>query len=174
MKWYIIHTTPGRENKVKEQILKRVDEAHMHKSFGEILIPTEDVAELKNGQKKIVQRRLYSGYVFLQMDFSDDAWHLVRKTPNVTGFIGGQARPSPMKDSEVAEIMQKMEQTQNKPAPKIMFAPNEALRIIEGPFKDFNASVHSVDYDKGKLKVDVTVFGRQTAIELAFSDVQKI
>lgn len=172
-KWYIIHTTPGYENKVKERIIKRVSDASMQSAIGEILIPTEDVTELKNGQKKIVARRLFSGYVFMEIDFSDQIWHIIKKTPNVTGFVGGAARPSPMKDHEIQQILARNNQVNAKPVHKITFDEHEVVRISDGPFKDFNGVVRQVDYEKGRLRVMVSVFGRETPIELSFSDVEK-
>lgn len=173
-KWYIIHTTPGYENKVKERLIKRASDAGMQSAIGDILIPTEEVIELKNGQKKTVSRRLFSGYVFIQLDFSDSVWHIIRKTANVTGFVGGTTRPSPMKQSEIDHILQRNNQPNTKPVPKVTFTEGEVLRICDGPFKDFNASVHQVDYDKGRLRVMVSVFGRETPLDLSFSDVEKV
>lgn len=174
MKWYIIHTTPGLENKVRDRLLSRIKESDMQAKFGEILVPTEETAELRNGAKKIVQRRIYSGYVFLNMEFDDNAWHLVRKTPNVTGFLGGAQRPSAMPQAEIDQIMNRVNQTAVKPVHKIIFKDNEIVRIIDGPFKDFNGAVSQVDYDKAKLKVLVSVFGRETPLEIGFGDVEKV
>lgn len=175
MKWYIIHTTPGYENKVRDRILARAKDNDMAAIFGEILVPTEEVAELKNGKKVITTRRLYPGYVFLNMDFSDKAWHLVRKTPNVTSFVGGNdTRPAPMRDSEVEAMRNRQNESHEKPAPKVAFGKNEVVRVSSGPFKEFNGTVDSIDYDKGRLRLMVTVFGRDTPLEIAFADVEKI
>lgn len=175
MKWYIIHTTPGYENKVRERIIAKAKDNEMSQFFGEILVPTEEVAEMKNGKKNIMARRLYPGYVFLNMEFTDRAWHLVRKTSNVTGFVGGNdTRPAPMKDSEVEAIRSRQNESHEKPAPKISFSKGEAVRIFSGAFKDFNGTIDTIDYDKAKLRLMVTVFGRETPVEIGFSDVEKI
>ena len=174
MKWYIIHTTPGYENKVKERILSKAKDNDMLEFFGEILVPTEEVSEVKNGKKTISERRLYPGYVFLNMEFTDKAWHLVRKTHNVTSFVGGDQRPSPMKDSEVEAIRSRQTKSHEKPAPKVSFSKGEIVRVFSGAFKDFNGTIDSIDYDKGKLRLLITVFGRDTPLEIAFSEVEKI
>lgn len=174
MKWYIIHTTPGYENKVRERLLSRAQEAGMSASFGEIMVPVEEVAEIKNGKKITSTRRLFPGYVFLQMEFDDQAWHVVKKTPNVTGFIGGDTRPTPMSEREIEAIRSRQSQSQDKPAPKVLFSKGEVVRVATGPFKDFNGSIDSIDYDKAKLKVMVTVFGRDTPLEIDFSEVEKV
>ena len=175
MKWYIIHTTPGYENKVRDRILARAADGEMASHFGEILVPSEEVAELKNGKKVITTRRLYPGYVFLNMEFTDKAWHLVRKTPNVTGFVGGNdTRPAPMRDSEVEAIRSRQNDSHDKPAPKISFEKGEVVRVSAGPFKEFNGTIDAIDYDKAKLRLMVTVFGRDTPLEIGFGDVEKV
>ena len=173
-KWYIIHTTPGYELKVKERILARCQTAGASDSLGDILIPSEEVMELKNGKKVTTTRRLFPGYIFAQLDFNDAVWHLISKTPNVTGFVSPNgSKPTPMKDSEINNILDRMNKTAEKPAHKITFEKGEPVRVIEGPFKDFTANVESVDYDKGKLRINVTVFGRETPMEIGFGDVEK-
>lgn len=175
MKWYIVHTTPGYENKVRDRLIARAAENAMTDSFGEIKVPSEEVMEVKNGKKALTTRRLFPGYVFVNMEFSDSVWHLVRKTPNVTGFVGGtETRPAPMRQADIDAILNRETQTHEKPAPKILYEKGEVVRVASGPFKDFNGSVDSVDYEKGKLKVMVTVFGRDTPLEITFSDVEKI
>ena len=175
MKWYIIHTTPGYENKVCDRILARAKENDMAEVFGKILVPVEEVSELKNGKRVISMRRLYPGYVFLNMEFSDKAWHLVRKTPNVTGFVGGNdTRPAPMRDSEVEAMCNRQNESHDKPTPKVAFEKSEVVRVSSGPFKEFNGTIDSIDYDKGKQRLLVTVFGRDTPLEIAFGDVEKI
>lgn len=175
MKWYIIHTTPGYENKVRERLLTKVADNAMTEFFGEILVPTEEVASIKNGKKLITIRRLYPGYVFLNMEFSDKAWILVRKTQNVTGFVGGNDQhPAPMRDSEVDAIRNKQIESHDKPAPKVAFSKGEIVRVSSGPFNDFNGAIDAIDYDKGKLRLLVTVFGRDTPLEINFTDVEKI
>lgn len=174
MKWYIIHTTPGYENKVRERILTRADENDMKDVFAEILVPSEEVSDVKNGKKTITTRRLYPGYVFMNMDFSDRAWHLVRKTPNVTGFVGGDTRPSAMSEKEVEAIRNRQTESHEKPAHKVTFAHGETVRVASGPFKDFNGTIDGIDYDKAKLRLLVTVFGRDTPLEIGFGDVEKL
>lgn len=175
MKWYIIHTTPGLENKVRERILARVSENGMNTEFAEILVPAEEVSDIKNGKKLITTRRLYPGYVFLNMIWSDKVWHLVRKTPGVTGFVGGtDTRPAPMPEAEVEAIRSRQNESHEKPTHKIAFVKNETVRVSAGPFKDFNGTIDTVDYDKAKLRLLVTVFGRDTPLEIDFSDVEKI
>lgn len=175
MKWYIVYSTPGYENKVKERILARAAETGLSASFGRIEVPSEEVMEVKNGKKIATTRRLFPGYVFVEMEFDDKVWHLVRKTPNVTTFVGGsETRPAPLKQREIDEILNRAQQTVAKPAPKVAYGVGEVVRVASGPFKDFNGSVDSVDYDKGKLKVMVTVFGRDTPLEIGFSEVEKI
>lgn len=174
MKWYIIHTTPGYENKVRERILVNAKEKGMSDVFTEILVPSEEVADIKNGKKTTTTRRLYPGYVFLHMDFSDRAWHLVRKTTNVTGFVGGETRPAAMSDAEVEAIKNRQTESHEKPAHKVTFVHQETVRVIDGPFKDFNGTVDSIDYDKAKLRLLVTVFGRDTPLEIGFEDVEKL
>lgn len=175
MKWYIIHTTPGYENKVRERILARAAENEMKSEFADILVPSEDVTETKNGKKVITARRLYPGYVFLNMVWSDRAWHLVRKTPNVTGFVGGSdTRPAPMPDSEVQAILTRQTESHEKPAHKVAFVKGETVRVSTGPFQDFNGVIDSIDYDKAKLRLLITVFGRDTPLEIDFAEVEKV
>lgn len=175
MRWYILHTTPGHENKVREKILLRAAEAGMANHFSQVLVPSEEVSEVKNGKKVSTTRRLYPGYVFIEIHFNDAVWHLIRKTPSVTGFVGGtENRPAPMKQAEIDKILHQMTQTQDKPAPKVLYEIGEIVRVSSGPFKDFNAAVAQIDYEKGKLTVMVTVFGRETPIEISFSDVEKM
>ena len=173
-KWYIIHTTPGYEMKVRDRILSRSAQASVPDLVGEILIPSEELVELKNGKKVTTTRRLFPGYIFAQLQFNDAIWHLISKTPNVTGFVSPNgSKPTPMKEHEIANIIDRMNKTMEKPAPKITYDKGETVRVVEGPFKDFTASIESVDYDKGKLKINVTVFGRETPMEIQFSDVEK-
>ena len=174
MKWYIIHTTPGYENKVRERILARAAENDMKDVFAEILVPSEEVSDVKKGKKTITTRRLYPGYVFMNMEFSDRAWHLVRKTPNVTGFVGGDTRPSAMSEKEVEDIRNRQTESHEKPAHKVTFVHGETVRVSSGPFKDFNGTIDGIDYDKAKLRLLVTVFGRDTPLEIGFGDVGKL
>lgn len=174
MRWYIIHTTPNYENKVSERIRTRAETAGLAEKIGQILIPSEEVQEMKAGQKKTSVRRLFPGYVFIELDFDDAVWHLVRKTANVTGFVGGtENRPAPMREAEIKAIFDKVSESKEKPAPKTLYQIGEDVRLIGGPFKDFNGVVQSVDYDKGRVRVSVTVFGRETPVDIQFSDIEK-
>ncbi len=175
MRWYIIHTTPGYENKVNERIRARAEAAGLAEKVGQILIPSEEVQEMKGGQKKTTVRRLFPGYVFLELEFDDAVWHLVRKTANVTGFVGGsENRPSPMRDAEIKSIFDKITESKERPAPKTIYQIGESVRLIDGPFKDFNGTIQSVDYDKGRIRVSVTVFGRETPVDIQFGDIEKV
>jgi transcriptional antiterminator NusG len=173
MKCYVIHTTPNYENKVRDRILARAEQHGLTAAFGEIFVPSEEIAEVKNGKKVVVTRRLYPGYIFANMELNDQVWHLIKKIPNITGFVGG-ARPTPMKQSEVDDILNRQAESRDKPAPKVMFKEGEVVRVNSGPFNDFNGTVNGVDYDKAKLRVMITVFGRDTPVEIAFSDVEKV
>lgn len=174
MKWYIIHTYSGMENSAKNALEERIKRAELQDLFGEILVPTEDVEEVKNNKKKVITRRLYSGYLFVKMVFNDETWHLVKNTPRITGFLGGSPnRPTPISQKEIDEIKKKMEDGQEKPKPKIEFQVGEVVRIKEGAFSDFEGTIDEVIYDKSKLRVMVSIFGRETPVELAFSEVEK-
>lgn len=173
-RWYIVHTTPKYERKVRERILDRARTQNLESSIGEIFIPTVEVLEVKNGKKKTVETRLYSGYLFIQLHMSDEVWHLIRKTSNVTSFVGGaNARPTPIPESDIQIIRDRIAKTQDKPQPKVIFEKDTIVRIKNGPFKDFNGTIASADYDRGKLKLMVSVFGRETSVEVSFSDVEK-
>ena len=175
LKWYIIHTTPSYENKVKERIFDKIKQNLMEDKIGEILIPSEEVVELKNGKKITSLRRLFPGYIFAQIAMDDVMWHMIKKISNVTGFVSSNgAKPSPMRESEINSILDRINKTHQKPAPKILFEAGEMVRVKDGPFKDFTANITSVDYDRAKLKISVTVFGRETGIDISFSDVEKV
>lgn len=175
MKWYIVQTRPNYEKKVQEKLAQRAAEADIANHIETILVPSEEVEEVKNGKKVTTTRRLFPNYVFVKIHFSDAVWHLISKTPHVTGFVGGSGnRPAPMKQKEIDVILSHLDKTQDKPAPKVIYEKGEVVRVTSGPFKDFNGEVDTVDYEKGKLKVMVTVFGRNTPIEITFSDVEKV
>jgi transcriptional antiterminator NusG len=147
----------------------------MEEKFGEILVPVEEVVELKNGQKSISERKFFPGYVLVEMEMDDDSWHLVKSTSKVTGFVGGTAnKPTPISAKEVEKIMQQVQDGVEKPKPKITFETGEMVRVVDGPFNDFNGAVEEVNYDKSKLRVSVTIFGRGTPVELDFSQVEKV
>ena len=172
--WYVVHAYSGYEKKVAAAIKDRIELEGMQDDFGEILVPTEEVVEIRSGQKRKSERKFFPGYVLVQMELTDDSWHLVKETPRVMGFIGGKAdKPAPITDREVDVIFARMHDSEEAPRPKTMFEPGELVRVIDGPFNDFNASVEEVNYAKSKLKVAVTIFGRSTPVELDFIQVEK-
>ncbi len=173
-KWYVVHAYSGFEKSVMRALLERIERAGMHDKFGEILVPVEEVVEMKGGQKSISERKFFPGYVLVQMDMTDESWHLVKNTPKVTGFIGGTAtKPTPISEKEVANILHQIQEGVEKPKPKILFEVGEAVRVTEGPFVDFHGNVEEVNYDKSKLRVSVLIFGRATPVELDFGQVEK-
>ena len=174
-RWYIVHAYSGMEKAVERNLRERIDRAGMQEKFGRILVPTEEVVELKNGKKSVTERRIYPGYVLVEMDMADDTWHLVKHTSKVTGFIGGaRNRPAPISEAEVAKIVNQMQEGVDKPRPKVEWTVGELVRVKEGPFTDFNGAVEDVNYEKSKVKVSVTIFGRATGVELDFAQVEKI
>lgn len=174
-RWYIVHAYSGMEKAVERNLRERIDRAGMEGKFGRILVPTEEVVELKNGKKSVTERRIYPGYVLVEMDMADDTWHLVKHTSKVTGFIGGaRNRPAPISEAEVAKIVNQMQEGVDKPRPKVEWIVGELVRVKEGPFTDFNGAVEDVNYEKSKVKVSVTIFGRATGVELDFAQVEKI
>ena len=174
LKWYVVHAYSGMEKAVERNIRERINRAGMQNMFGEILVPTEEVVEIKNGQKRTSERRFYPGYVLVQMVMNDESWHLVKHTNKVTGFVGGaKNRPAPISDEEVAKIMGQMEEGTEKPRHKVEFVVGEYVRVKDGPFTDFNGTVEEVNYEKSKVRVSVTIFGRATPVELEFSQVEK-
>ncbi|MBS7350459.1 MAG: transcription termination/antitermination protein NusG [Comamonas sp.] len=174
MRWYIVHAYSGMEKAVERNITERVGRAGMESKFGRILVPTEEVVEMKNGKRKTTERRLFPGYVFVEMIMNDDTWHLVKQTSKVTGFIGGaRNRPVPISEAEVQKIVEQMQEGADKPRHKVEFMVGELVRVKEGPFADFNGSVEEVNYEKSRLRVSVTIFGRSTPVELEFAQVEK-
>lgn len=174
MRWYVVHAYSGFEKSVQRALLERISRSGMEDKFGDILVPVEEVIEMKGGQKSISERKFFPGYVLVQMDMNDDTWHLVKNTPRVTGFVGGSAlKPTPITDKEVADIMHQMQEGVEKPRPKVLFENGEMVRVKEGPFTDFNGVVEDVNYEKSKMRVSVTIFGRATPVELDFSQVEK-
>ena len=175
MRWYVIHAYSGFEKSVQRALLDRIARADMQDKFGQILVPTEEVVEMRSGQKSISERKFFPGYVLIEMDMTDEAWHLVKNTAKVTGFVGGAhgRKPPPISEKEVQSILQQMQEGVEKPKPKVLFEIGEAVRVKEGPFTDFHGSVEDVNYDKSKLRVSVTIFGRATPVELEFGQVEK-
>ena len=174
LRWYIVHAYSGMEKAVERNITERINRAGMQEKFGRILVPTEEVVEIKNGQRKTTERRLFPGYVFVEMVMEDDTWHLVKHTSKVTGFVGGaKNRPAPISEAEVQKIVSQMQEGSEKPRHKIEFMVGDFIRVKEGPFTDFNGSVEEVNYEKRLLRVSVAIFGRSTPVELEFSQVEK-
>lgn len=175
MRWYVVHAYSNYENQVKRSLEERIKQAGLEKYFGRILVPTEEVIEMRMGQRRKTDRKFYPGYVLVQMEMNDETWHLVRSVPHVLGFIGGTAeKPAPISDKEAEAILDRVEEGLTKPKPKVLFEPGEVVRIIEGPFKDFNGVVEEVDYEKNKLRVSVLIFGRSTPVEFDFGQVEKV
>lgn len=173
-RWYVVHTYSQFEKSVQRALQERIVREGMEDLFGQILVPVEEVVELKSGQKSISERKFFPGYVLVEMEMTDESWHLVKDTPKVTGFLGGSAmKPTPISQREVDNIMSQMQAGVEKPRPKILFEVGEAVRVKEGPFTDFNGVVEDVNYDKSKLRVSVTIFGRSTPVELNFGQVEK-
>ncbi len=174
LRWYIVHAYSGMEKAVERNITERIVRAGMENKFGRILVPTEEVVEIKNGQRKTTERRLFPGYVFVEMVMEDDTWHLVKHTNKVTGFVGGaKNRPAPISEEEVQKIVSQMQEGTDKPRHKVEFMAGELVRVKDGPFTDFNGSVEEVNYEKNRLRVSVMIFGRSTPVELEFSQVEK-
>ena len=174
-RWYVVHAYSGMEKSVARALQERVDRSGMADKFGRILVPTEEVVEMRNGQRTITERRFFPGYVLVEMVLDDDTWHLVKHTNKVTGFVGGAGnKPSPISEKEVEKIMAQMQEGVEKPKPKTLFEVGEMVRVKEGPFTDFNGNVEEVNYDKSRLRVSVTIFGRATPVELEFGQVEKV
>jgi len=173
-RWYVVHAYSGYEKKVAAALLERIEMHDMQESFGDILVPTEEVVEMRGGQKRKSERKFFPGYVLVQMELGEDTWHLVKDTPRVMGFIGGTAdKPAPITEKEAQAILQRVDDSVEKPKPKTMFEPGEMVRVTDGPFNDFNGVVEEVNYDKNKLRVAVLIFGRSTPVELDFGQVEK-
>jgi transcriptional antiterminator NusG len=174
MRWYVVHTYSGFEKSVSRSLKEHIRRAGMEDKFGEILVPTEEVMEMKSGQKRTSERKFFPGYVLVQMEMTDETWHLVKNVPKVSGFIGGSGmKPTPITDKEAQAIVQQVQEGVEKPKPKFSFMPGEQVRVIDGPFADFNGTVEDVNFEKSKLKVSVSIFGRMTPVELEFSQVEK-
>jgi transcriptional antiterminator NusG len=172
--WYVVHAYSGFENTVKRSLKERIALSGLEDQFGEILVPTEEVVEMREGQKRRSERKFFPGYVLVQMEMSDETWHLVKSVPKVMGFIGGSPdKPAPISDAEADAILNRVQEGVEKPRPKVLFEPGEVVRVIDGPFNDFNGVVEEVNYDKNRMLVAVQIFGRSTPVELEFSQVEK-
>lgn len=173
-KWFVVHAYSSYENKVAKSLAEHIEREGLQEHFGQILVPSEEVVEIRDGKKRTSDRKFFPGYVFVQMDMNEDSWHLVKSVPHVLGFIGGTSdRPAPISQKEVDRILMKVEAGVDKPRPKIIYQPGEMVRVIDGPFKDFEAVVEDVDYDKNKVKLSVLIFGRSTSVELEFAQIEK-
>ncbi|MCK6557228.1 transcription termination/antitermination protein NusG [Candidatus Binatia bacterium] len=171
--WYVVHTYSGFEHKAKAALEERIRTLGMQEHFGDILVPAEKVVELVKGRKKTSSRKFFPGYMLVNMDLNDETWHLVKSTPKVTGFVGDATHPSPISEAEVREITNQMAEGAARPKPKVLFETGESVKVIDGPFADFNGVVEEVKADKGKLRVLISIFGRATPVELDFVQVEK-
>jgi transcription termination/antitermination protein NusG len=173
-RWYVVHAYSGYEKKVAAALKERIKLHEMEDLFGDVLVPTEEIVEIRAGQKRKSERKFFPGYVLIQMELNDDTWHLVKETPRVMGFIGGKAdKPAPITEREAQAILQRVDDSTDKPKPKTLFEPGEMVRVTDGPFNDFNGVVEEVNYEKSKLRVAVLIFGRSTPVELEFGQVEK-
>lgn len=174
-RWYVVHAYSGYEQQVVKSLEERIDRYQMQDLFGEVLVPKETVVEMKKGQKRRSERKFFPGYVLVQMEMNDETWHLVKSVPKVLGFIGGTAeRPAPISEREANAILQRIQEGEDKPQPKTLFDVGEMIRVIDGPFADFNGEVEEVNYEKSRMRVAVSIFGRSTPVELEFGQVEKV
>jgi transcriptional antiterminator NusG len=174
LRWYVVQAYSGYEKSVKRSLEERIERYGMQSNFGDILVPTEEVVEMRSGKKRKSERKFFPGYVLVQMEMNDDTWHLVKDAPRVLGFIGGKKdEPAPITEKEVDAIMNRIQEGTDKPRPKVLFEAGELVRIIDGPFNDFNGVVEEVDYDKSRMRVSVSIFGRSTPVDLQFIQVEK-
>lgn len=172
--WYVVHAFSQYEKKVRDSLKEYAARHDMEDYFGDVLVPTEEVVEIKEGQRRTTERKFFPGYVLVHMEMNDDTWHLVKSVPRVLGFIGGTAdRPAPISDAEADQILNRVEESVEKPRPKTVFEPGQEVRVIDGPFADFSGVVEEVNYDKNRLRVAVTIFGRSTPVDLEFAQVEK-
>jgi len=174
MRWYVVHAYSNYEHKVKQSLQERIAFLGLEKKFGQIMVPTEEVIEMREGKKRRSDRKFFPGYVLVQMEMNEETWHLVKSVPKVLGFIGGTSdRPAPITEKEAATILNRVEDSVNKPRPKVLFEVGQAVRVLDGPFKDFSGAVEEVNYDKSRLRVAVQILGRSTPVELEFGQVEK-
>lgn len=175
MRWYVIHAYSGFEKSVQRALQDRIRRSGMADLFGQVLVPVEEVVEMRGGQKSISERKFFPGYVLIEMEMTDQTWHLVKNTPKVTGFVGGTGmKPTPISQKEVDALLQQVQEGIEKPRPKVLFEVGESIRVTEGPFADFHGAVEEVNYDKSKLRVSLLIFGRATPVELDFNQIEKI
>ena len=175
LRWYVVHAYSGMEKAVERNLRERIERSGMQAKFGRILVPTEEVVELKGGKKSVTERRFFPGYVLVEMLMDDESWHLVKHTSKVTGFVGGaRNRPAPISEAEVMKIVNQMQEGVDKPRPKVQWQVGELVRVKDGPFTDFNGTVEEVNYEKSKVRVSVTIFGRATPVELDFAQVERV
>ena len=172
--WYVIHTQTGQELKVKSSLENKLHQGHGTEWISQVLVPTERIAEIRGGKKRISERKFYPGYLLIQMEMTNESWHLVRTTPGVTGFIGAGRKPVALSDEEVNEILRQTEERKDKPTPRVMFSKGEGVRVIEGPFTNFSGVIEEINAQRGKLKAMVSIFGRQTPVELEFWQVERL
>jgi len=173
-RWYVVHAYSGFENQVKRSLEERIKLRGLEDRFGQILVPTEEVVEMREGQKRKSDRKFFPGYVLVEMEMDDETWHLVKNVPRVMGFIGGTSdKPAPISEKEAHEILERVQEGAERPRPKVLFEPGEVVRVTDGPFNDFNGVVEEVNYEKSRLRVAVLIFGRSTPVELEFSQVEK-
>jgi transcriptional antiterminator NusG len=174
LQWYVVHAYSNYEHKVKSSLEERIKRFGLEPKFGEILVPTEEVVEMREGQRRKSERKFFPGYVLVQMEMDDETWHLVKEVPKVLGFIGGSSdRPAPISEGEAGAILNRVQEGVDKPRPKVLFEPGEVVRVTDGPFNDFNGVVEQVNYDKSKVRVAVQILGRSTPVELDFGQVEK-
>jgi len=174
LNWYVVHAYSGFEDRVMNTLKERIAQYGMEDNVGEILVPKEEVVEMREGKKRTTDRKFFPGYVLVQMEMNDDTWHMVKDMPRVLGFIGGTSdKPAPISEAEANSILQRVEEGVDKPTPKVMFEAGEVIRVIDGPFKDFNGVVEEVNYEKNRLRVSVLIFGRSTPVDLEFTQVEK-
>ncbi len=174
-RWYVVHAYSGFEKQVQRSLKERIERSGMQDMFGEVLVPTEEVVEMKKGVKRRSERKFFPGYVLVEMEMNEDTWHLVKDVPKVMGFIGGkQDKPAPISQRESDMILNRVAEGVDKPRPKVLFEPGEVVRVIEGPFNDFNGTVEEINYEKSRLRVAVSIFGRSTPVELDFQQVEKL
>ena len=173
-RWYVVHAFSGYEKQVQRSMAERIARAGMEDMFGDILVPTEEIVEMKGGQKRRSDRKFFPGYVLVEMEMNDESWHLVKEVPKVMGFIGGTSdKPAPISEKEADTILNRVQEGVDKPRPKILFEPGEMVRVVDGPFNDFNGTIEEVNYEKSRLRVAVLIFGRSTPVELDFHQVEK-
>jgi transcriptional antiterminator NusG len=174
LRWYVVHVYSGFESKVKAALLERIASSLHPEKFGDVVVPTEEVVELVKGKRKTSSRKFYPGYILVRMELDDETWHIVNNTSKVTGFLGGRQKPAPLLDAEAEQIIKRMEAGKRQPQPKYLFEIGDDIRVIDGPFTNFNGTVEEVNQEKGKIKVLVSIFGRATPVELDFVQVQKL